>query len=86
MTTDTQRLAYFDLDPNVHEVAECPDPTDCELDDDAHHVVSVRGEHSVEQWSCEHHVNVVHWHELTPTDHPVPECEHGCQMTVERIG
>lgn len=80
------RTAYFHLDPTQHLVAECTDTEGCELDVEAHHALEVRGEHSTETHSCEHGNTTIVWHELTPADHPSPACEHGCQMTVERVG
>lgn len=76
------RPAFFHLDPTVHAVDECTEQ-ECE---EEHHAVHVRGFHSVERFECKHHVHVMHWHELTPLDHPSPSCEHGCTMTAEIIG
>lgn len=76
------REALFHADPRTEQVSECVE-SDCEGD---HHSITVRGFHAVERFTCDHHVNIVHWHELTPADHPVPTCEHGCTMSAEVIG
>jgi hypothetical protein len=80
------RIARFHRDPLAHEVSECLDERCEDTDDLQHHEIEVRGEHAREQFSCEHEVHVVIWHELTPANHPEPSCEQGCAMTRELIG
>lgn len=76
------REALFHADPWTEQVRECIEP-DC---DGEHFGLMVRGAHSVERFTCEHEVNVVHWHELTPADHPAPACPEGCVRTGIVVG
>jgi hypothetical protein len=81
MEWPNRRVAVFHDDPSVFNTRECHTRQCTEPHE---HFVEVMGEHAVDMFECKHMSHVMVWHELTPTDHPLPVCPGGTVIVGKR--